>query len=154
MRLAGTGELEDGPVRADRRGRLPDDAVLARSSSSATSPTPATSHHASASGAAQRAGPVQADPAAACTSKQLAGIDRAAPAGGCAARRPHDDRHPSCDVSSRPETGWYCHSCCGAGGAIYDLASVLLGGPHGRQLRGEQFKRARAYVADIFGELT
>ncbi len=43
---------------------------------------------------------------------------------------------------------------CGAGGAIYDLASVLLGGPWGRELRGEQFKRARAYVADVFGELT
>jgi hypothetical protein len=65
----------------------------------------------------------------------------------------HEDRHPSCDVSSRPETGWYCRSC-EAGGAIYDLASVLLGGPHGRQLRGEQFNNARAYVADIFGELT
>ena len=38
-------------------------------------------------------------------------------------------------------------------GAIYDLASVLLGGPWGRELRGEQFKRARAYVADVFGEL-
>ena len=54
---------------------------------------------------------------------------------------------------SRPETGWYCRSC-EAGGAIYDLASVLLGGPYGRQLRGEEFNNARAYVADIFGELT
>jgi hypothetical protein len=38
-------------------------------------------------------------------------------------------------------------------GAIYDLASVLLGGPWGHDLRGEAFKRARAYVADAFGEL-
>ena len=41
-----------------------------------------------------------------------------------------------------------------ARGAIYDLASVLLGGPWGRQLRGEEFKNARAYVADVFGEIT
>ena len=38
-------------------------------------------------------------------------------------------------------------------GAIYDLASVLLGGPWGHELRGEAFNRARAYVADVFGEL-
>ena len=43
---------------------------------------------------------------------------------------------------------------CGVGGAIYDLASVLLGGPTGQALRGEEFKRARAYVRDAFGELT
>ena len=42
--------------------------------------------------------------------------------------------------------------CCGARGAIYDLASVLLGGPWGHELRGEVFKRACAYVADVFGE--
>jgi hypothetical protein len=67
----------------------------------------------------------------------------------------HADRHPSCSVGARPETGWCCHSGgCGARGAIYDLASVLLGGPWGRELRGEAFKRARAYVADAFGEQT
>jgi hypothetical protein len=33
-------------------------------------------------------------------------------------------------------------------------AAVLLGGPYGEELRGEQFKRARAYVAGVFGELT
>ena len=43
---------------------------------------------------------------------------------------------------------------CGARGAIYDLASVLLGGPYGRELRGDAFRRARAYVADVFGDLT
>ena len=48
-----------------------------------------------------------------------------------------------------------CHAAsCGVRGAIYDLASVLLGGPHGHELRGEAFKRARAYVADIFGDPT
>jgi hypothetical protein len=41
--------------------------------------------------------------------------------------------------------GWKCHSVsCGAGGAIYDLASVLLGGPYSRELRGEAFLRAKA----------
>ena len=65
------------------------------------------------------------------------------------------DQHPSCSVGTDSTTGWKCHGgSCGAGGAIYDLASVLLGGPWGRELRGEQFKRARAYVADVFGELT
>ena len=67
----------------------------------------------------------------------------------------HPDKHPSCSVGVSPDQGWCCHSGnCGARGAIYDLASVLLGGPWGHQLRGEQFKRARAYVADVFGELT
>jgi hypothetical protein len=31
---------------------------------------------------------------------------------------------------------------------------VLLGGPWGQELRGGAFKRARAYVADVFGEPT
>ncbi len=65
----------------------------------------------------------------------------------------HVDRHPSCSVGTEPGQGWCCHSgTCGARGAIYDLASVLLGGPWGRELRGDAFKRARAYVADVFGE--
>jgi hypothetical protein len=67
----------------------------------------------------------------------------------------HEDEHPSCSVGTSPETGWCCHSgMCGARGAIYDLASVVLGGPWGRELRGEAFKRARSYVADAFGEIT
>ncbi|MGA2014475.1 MAG: hypothetical protein ABSH51_28655 [Solirubrobacteraceae bacterium] len=67
----------------------------------------------------------------------------------------HDDVHPSCSVGTDATQGWKCHgSSCGAGGAIYDLASVLLGGPWGRDLRGEQFTRARAYVADVLGDLT
>jgi hypothetical protein len=40
----------------------------------------------------------------------------------------------------------------GRGRAIYDLASVLLGGLWGRELRGDAFKRSRACVADVFGE--
>ena len=65
----------------------------------------------------------------------------------------HEDQHPSCSVGTDPSTGWCCHSgTCGARGAIYDLASVVLGGPWGPDLRGEAFKRARAYVVDVFGE--
>jgi hypothetical protein len=48
-------------------------------------------------------------------------------------------------------TVWHCHAC-GAGGTIYDLASAVLGGPTGHELRGEAFKRARAYVVDVLGE--
>ena len=85
----------------------------------------------------------------------LAGID--VPRGGlvsCPASW-HEDRHPSCSVGTDPCQGFCCHSgSCGARGAIYDLASVLLGGPYGRELRGEAFRRARAYVADVFGDLT
>ena len=85
----------------------------------------------------------------------LAGIE--VPRGGlvhCPAPG-HADVHPSCSVGIDASQGWKCHGgSCSAGGAIYDLASVLLGGPWGRELRGEQFKRARAYVADVFGELT
>jgi hypothetical protein len=67
----------------------------------------------------------------------------------------HADRHPSCSVGIDAGQGWCCHAGgCGARGAIYDLASVLLGGPWGPELRGEAFARARAYVADVFGELT
>jgi hypothetical protein len=65
----------------------------------------------------------------------------------------HQDRNPSCSVGTSADQGWCCHSgSCGARGAIYDLASVLLGGPWGHELRGEAFKRARAYVADVLGD--
>ncbi|HEX5922740.1 MAG TPA: hypothetical protein VFY45_02835 [Baekduia sp.] len=65
----------------------------------------------------------------------------------------HPDRHPSAHLGRDATQGWHCFSC-GAGGAIYDFASVLLGGPYAAELRGEAFKRARAYVADIFGDPT
>ena len=84
----------------------------------------------------------------------LAGIS-VPPRGGlvhCPARW-HQDRHPSCSVGADPQRGWCCHgSTCQARGAIYDLASVLVGGPWGRELRGENFKRARELVVDTFGE--
>ncbi len=84
---------------------------------------------------------------------RLAGID--VPANGLV-RCPvsgHDDAHPSCSVGRDPEAGWCCHSAsCGARGAIYDLASVLIGGPWGPRLRGEAFTRAHSRVAAAFGE--
>ena len=73
----------------------------------------------------------------------------------CCPAAGHEDRNPSCSVGTESGQGWCCHAGgCGARGAIYDLASVLLGGPWGRELRGEAFKRARAYVKDVFGEMT
>jgi hypothetical protein len=54
----------------------------------------------------------------------------------------------------RLDQGWKCHSAsCGAGGAIYDLASAQLGGPYGRERRGDALLLANAYVSDA-GELT
>jgi hypothetical protein len=72
----------------------------------------------------------------------------------CCPAAGHEDHNPSCSVGAEASQGWRCHAGgCGARGAIYDLASVLLGGPWGPQLRGEAFKRARPYVIDVFGEL-
>ena len=62
----------------------------------------------------------------------------------------HVDTTPSCHVGSDAGEGWCCFGC-GAAGAIYDLASVLLGGPTGQWLRGEQFRRAREHVIRTFG---
>jgi hypothetical protein len=67
----------------------------------------------------------------------------------------HDDVHPSCSVGVDATQGWCCHAArCGARGTIYDLASVLLGGPYGRELRGDAFTRARARVIERFGDRT
>jgi hypothetical protein len=84
--------------------------------------------------------------------ERLAGI--VVPRDGLVHCPAHEDRIPSCSVGVDASQGWRCHAgTCGARGAIYDLASVLLGGPWGPQLRGDSFKRARAYVIDVFGEL-
>lgn len=83
--------------------------------------------------------------------ERLAGI--VVPRDGLVHCPTHEDRIPSCSVGTDASQGWRCHAGgCGARGAIYDLASVLLGGPWGPLLRGEAFKRARAYVIDAFGE--
>jgi hypothetical protein len=64
----------------------------------------------------------------------------------------HEDRTPSCHVGSDAGEGWCCHGC-GAAGAIYDLASVLDGGPTGPWLRGEEFLRARERVRRAFSDV-
>lgn len=79
----------------------------------------------------------------------IAGI-QVPPRGGLVRCPAHDDKHPSCSVSAT-EPVWKCHAC-GAGGTVYDLASAVLGGPTGHELRGEAFKRARALVAEVLGE--
>lgn len=64
----------------------------------------------------------------------------------------HEDRHPSCRVGGDDPTLWRCFSC-GAGGTIFDAASIRLGGPFGAgRLRHEDFKRAKALVAAIYGD--
>lgn len=63
----------------------------------------------------------------------------------------HKDDTPSCNVGADATEGWFCHGC-GAGGAIYDLASVLSGGPHGQWLRGGAFQSARQRVLEAYGD--
>ena len=148
------GERQDRPARADPRGRLPARPLPDRATRRRPPRPDATRHDATTRAQSRAPGSVQADQPAEYF-EALAGIE--VPRDGlvsCPAPG-HPDKHPSCSVGEAPITGWCCHSGnCGARGAIYDLASVLLGGPWGHQLRGEQFKHARAYVADVFGELT
>jgi hypothetical protein len=80
----------------------------------------------------------------------IAGI-QVPPRGGLVRCPAHADEHPSCSVSAT-EPYWKCHAC-GAGGTIYDLASAILGGPTGHELRGDAFKRARAFVVEALGEV-
>ena len=64
----------------------------------------------------------------------------------------HDDSNASLEVFPDPGRGWVCRGC-GRGGSIYDLASLLDGGPGGTRgaLRGEEFKRARRRVRELLG---
>jgi hypothetical protein len=80
----------------------------------------------------------------------IAGI-HVPPRGGLVRCPAHEDEHPSCSVSAT-EPVWKCHACA-AGGTIYDLASAVLGGPTGQELRGEAFKRAHAFVVEALGEV-
>ena len=153
MRLAGTRERQDRRARADPRGRpraarLPDPAARRRPARpDAALAAPRARAPATSADPYKRIGPRE-------YFERLAGI--VVPRDGlvsCPAAG-HEDRNPSCSVGTDASQGWRCHAGgCGARGAIYDLASVLLGGPWGPQLRGEAFKRARAYVIDVFGEL-
>ena len=62
----------------------------------------------------------------------------------------HQDENPSCRVYPIAEQGWRCHGC-GRGGSIYDLASLLEGGPWGSALRDERFKRIKDAVWQLLG---
>src|ERR671923_817423 len=57
----------------------------------------------------------------------------------------HRDQLASCMVYREPAHGWRCYGCA-RGGAIYDLASLLEGGPWGRDLRGEDFREVKGRV--------
>jgi hypothetical protein len=63
----------------------------------------------------------------------------------------HRETAASCRVWAEPGGGWWCFGC-GAGGAIYDLASLVLGGPTGQALAGEAFTAARRLVTETFGK--
>lgn len=77
---------------------------------------------------------------------------REAPTRGGFVRCPlHAERVPSCMVYASPERGWRCFGGCETGGSIYDLASLLEGGPSGRSLRGERFLEVRRAVHERFG---
>jgi len=62
----------------------------------------------------------------------------------------HEDRHPSAQLYSGPDSGWYCFSC-GAGGRAPDLVAALRGWPTGRALGTERFKDCVAELRRIFG---
>ena len=71
------------------------------------------------------------------------------PAGGGMVRCPLPDHHeelPSCRVWPTAERGWWCFGCA-RGGTIYDLASLMVGGPWGSGLRGDTFRRASRLAA-------
>ena len=154
MRLAGTRQRQDRRARADPRGRpraarLPDPAARRR---------PARSRPAGRAARPRRRRRA-ADPYKRISPREyferLAGI--VVPRDGlvrCPAAG-HEDRNPVVlgRDRRRARAGAATPAACGARGAIYDLASVLLGGPWGPELRGEAFRRARAYVVDVFGEL-
>jgi hypothetical protein len=67
---------------------------------------------------------------------------------GSASNHARGDRNPSCDLS---DYTWICYGC-GAGGACYDMASVLIGGPTGRELRGDAFLAALGVLKERFPE--
>jgi len=51
----------------------------------------------------------------------------------------HSEKTASCRVWPEPSGGWWCFGC-GAGGPIYDLASLVLDGPTGQALGGEALR--------------
>jgi hypothetical protein len=57
----------------------------------------------------------------------------------------HEDSYASCHVYPEPDRGFWCFGCS-RGGGIYDLASLMAGGPWGRELRGAAFLQARRFA--------
>jgi hypothetical protein len=79
--------------------------------------------------------------------RALAGVELPGGGGMIACPLPdHDDSRASCQVFAEAERGWWCYGCA-RGGRIYDLASLMDGGPWGRGLRDEAFLRAQDRVA-------
>lgn len=75
--------------------------------------------------------------------RALAGVEVPARGGYVECPLPdHDEDTASCHVWGDAERGWWCFGCS-RGGGIYDLTSLLLGGPSGSSLRGRPFSRAR-----------
>lgn len=62
----------------------------------------------------------------------------------------HEERTPSCMVYPSSDRGWHCFGC-NRGGGIYDLASLLTGGPWGGELRGGAFRGAKTRVEESLG---
>ena len=62
----------------------------------------------------------------------------------------HNDPRPSLWIGETVEQGWYCFGCL-RGGRIYDLVSLLIGGPWGVDLRGDAFRAARAELERRLG---
>jgi hypothetical protein len=80
---------------------------------------------------------------------RLAGIEVPADGWVSCPSPDHPDVHPSCQVG---DYRWRCRSC-GREGTLYDLESVLNGGPTGDALVGEAFLRAVAGVREKYGDL-
>ena len=62
----------------------------------------------------------------------------------------HDDPRASLWIGETPDAGWFCFGC-GRGGRVFDLASLLIGGPWGADLRGDAFRAARAELERRLG---
>jgi len=56
-------------------------------------------------------------------------------------------------VFAEPERGFWCFGC-GRGGRLYDLQSLLDGGPWGRELRGDAFVAAKRRAHEALGLAT
>jgi RepB DNA-primase from phage plasmid len=83
--------------------------------------------------------------------RALAGVEVSADGGMIPCPLPdHEDSHASCQVFVEAGRGWWCYGCS-RGGRLYDLATLLNGGPWGRELRHDAFTRARELAAAALG---